>query len=39
MQCHVDFDASFVNGVMLPVDGGLSASNGQRNFLALFGQG
>jgi meso-butanediol dehydrogenase/(S,S)-butanediol dehydrogenase/diacetyl reductase len=31
-------DASFVNGVILPVDGGLSASNGQPNFLALFGQ-
>ena len=25
-------DASFVNGVVLPVDGGLSASNGQPNF-------
>ncbi|MFV0284689.1 MAG: SDR family NAD(P)-dependent oxidoreductase [Castellaniella sp.] len=25
-------DASFVNGVILPVDGGLSASNGQPNF-------
>jgi meso-butanediol dehydrogenase/(S,S)-butanediol dehydrogenase/diacetyl reductase len=32
-------DASFVNGVILPVDGGLAASNGQPNFLALFGQG
>ena len=31
-------DASFVNGVILPVDGGLAASNGQPNFLALFGQ-
>ncbi|MFD1874830.1 SDR family NAD(P)-dependent oxidoreductase [Hymenobacter bucti] len=30
-------DASFVNGVILPVDGGLSASNGQPNFLALLG--
>jgi meso-butanediol dehydrogenase/(S,S)-butanediol dehydrogenase/diacetyl reductase len=29
-------DASFVNGVILPVDGGLSASNGQPNFLASF---
>ncbi|AUH33926.1 SDR family NAD(P)-dependent oxidoreductase [Paracoccus tegillarcae] len=28
-------DASFVSGVVLPVDGGLSASNGQPNFLAL----
>ncbi|MEL6830049.1 MAG: SDR family oxidoreductase, partial [Pseudomonadota bacterium] len=25
-------DASFVNGVVLPVDGGVSASNGQPNF-------
>jgi meso-butanediol dehydrogenase/(S,S)-butanediol dehydrogenase/diacetyl reductase len=32
-------DASFVNGVILPVDGGLAASNGQPNFLELFGQG
>lgn len=32
-------DASFVNGVILPVDGGLAASNGQPNFLALLGQG
>lgn len=32
-------DASFVNGVILPVDGGLAASNGQPNILALFGQG
>jgi len=32
-------DASFVNGVILPVDGGLAASNGQPNFLAFFGQG
>ena len=30
-------DASFVNGVILPVDGGLSASNGQPNFLSLLG--
>ena len=29
-------DAGFVNGVILPVDGGLSASNGQPNFLALL---
>lgn len=27
-------DARFVNGVVLPVDGGLSASNGQPNFTA-----
>ncbi|MES2463846.1 MAG: SDR family NAD(P)-dependent oxidoreductase [Armatimonadota bacterium] len=32
-------DARFVNGAILPVDGGLGASNGQPNFLALFGQG
>ncbi|RXH56195.1 3-oxoacyl-[acyl-carrier protein] reductase [Granulicella sibirica] len=32
-------DATFINGVNLPVDGGLHASNGQPNFLALFGQG
>jgi meso-butanediol dehydrogenase/(S,S)-butanediol dehydrogenase/diacetyl reductase len=32
-------DASFVNGVILPVDGGLAASNGQPNFLDLLGQG
>lgn len=30
-------DAGFVNGVILPVDGGLSASNGQPNFLSLLG--
>ena len=30
-------DASFVNGVILPVDGGLAASNGQPNILALLG--
>jgi meso-butanediol dehydrogenase/(S,S)-butanediol dehydrogenase/diacetyl reductase len=29
-------DAVFVNGVVLPVDGGLSASNGQPNFLSLL---
>lgn len=29
-------DASFVTGVNLPVDGGVSASNGQPNFLALM---
>lgn len=32
-------DALFINGVNLPVDGGLHASNGQPNFLSLFGQG
>ncbi len=31
-------DARFVNGVILPVDGGLHASNGQPNFLSLLGQ-
>ncbi len=31
-------DARFVNGVILPVDGGLGASNGQPNFLSLLGQ-
>ena len=31
-------DAIFVNGVVLPVDGGLSASNGQPNFLSLLGK-
>jgi meso-butanediol dehydrogenase/(S,S)-butanediol dehydrogenase/diacetyl reductase len=31
-------DASFVNGVIIPVDGGLAASNGQPNFLELLGQ-
>ncbi len=31
-------DAVFVNGVILPVDGGLSASNGQPNFLKIFNQ-
>jgi meso-butanediol dehydrogenase/(S,S)-butanediol dehydrogenase/diacetyl reductase len=30
-------DAIFVNGVILPVDGGLGASNGQPNFLKLLG--
>jgi meso-butanediol dehydrogenase/(S,S)-butanediol dehydrogenase/diacetyl reductase len=30
-------DAVFVNGVILPVDGGLGASNGQPNFLKLLG--
>ena len=30
-------DAAFVNGVLLPVDGGLSAPNGQPNFLTLLG--
>ena len=32
-------DALFINGVNLPVDGGLHASNGQPNFLSIFGQG
>jgi len=32
-------DALFINGVNLPVDGGLHASNGQPNFLSLLGQG
>jgi meso-butanediol dehydrogenase/(S,S)-butanediol dehydrogenase/diacetyl reductase len=32
-------DAVFVNGVILPVDGGLGASNGQPNFLTLLGAG
>jgi meso-butanediol dehydrogenase/(S,S)-butanediol dehydrogenase/diacetyl reductase len=31
-------DAGFINGVILPVDGGLHASNGQPNFLSLVGQ-
>ncbi len=31
-------DAGFINGVILPVDGGLQASNGQPNFLSLLGQ-
>jgi meso-butanediol dehydrogenase/(S,S)-butanediol dehydrogenase/diacetyl reductase len=31
-------DARFVNGVILPVDGGLGASNGQPNFLSILGQ-
>jgi len=29
-------DASFVSGVILPVDGGLGASNGQPNFLSML---
>lgn len=29
-------DARFINGAILPVDGGLNASNGQPNFLSLF---
>ncbi|WP_460135099.1 meso-2,3-butanediol dehydrogenase [Pseudomonas sp. S1_E04] len=29
-------DARFVNGAIVPVDGGLSASNGQPNFLSLL---
>jgi len=32
-------DAVFVNGAVLPVDGGLHASNGQPNFLSLFAKG
>jgi meso-butanediol dehydrogenase/(S,S)-butanediol dehydrogenase/diacetyl reductase len=32
-------DAVFINGVILPIDGGLHASNGQPNFLKLLGQG
>jgi meso-butanediol dehydrogenase/(S,S)-butanediol dehydrogenase/diacetyl reductase len=31
-------DAVFVNGVILPVDGGLHASNGQPNFLSSLGE-
>ena len=31
-------DAVFVNGVILPVDGGLNASNGQPNFLSILGK-
>jgi meso-butanediol dehydrogenase / (S,S)-butanediol dehydrogenase / diacetyl reductase len=30
-------DALFINGVNLAIDGGLQASNGQPNFLSLFG--
>jgi meso-butanediol dehydrogenase/(S,S)-butanediol dehydrogenase/diacetyl reductase len=30
-------DAGFVNGAIIPVDGGLSASNGQPNFLKFLG--
>jgi meso-butanediol dehydrogenase/(S,S)-butanediol dehydrogenase/diacetyl reductase len=29
-------DASFINGAILPVDGGVNASTGQPNFLSLF---
>ena len=32
-------DAIFINGVNLPIDGGLHASNGQPNFLSILGQG
>jgi meso-butanediol dehydrogenase/(S,S)-butanediol dehydrogenase/diacetyl reductase len=32
-------DAVFINGAVLPVDGGVGASNGQPNFLSLLGQG
>jgi meso-butanediol dehydrogenase / (S,S)-butanediol dehydrogenase / diacetyl reductase len=31
--------ARFINGVNLPIDGGLHASNGQPNFLSILGQG
>jgi glycerol-3-phosphate dehydrogenase len=30
-------DALFINGVNLPIHGGLHASNGQPNFLSIFG--
>lgn len=30
-------DAAFINGAIVPVDGGVSASNGQPNFLKHFG--
>jgi meso-butanediol dehydrogenase/(S,S)-butanediol dehydrogenase/diacetyl reductase len=32
-------DAIFINGVNLPIDGGLHASNGQPNFLSILGGG
>jgi meso-butanediol dehydrogenase / (S,S)-butanediol dehydrogenase / diacetyl reductase len=32
-------EARFINGVNLPIDGGLHASNGQPNFLSLVGRG
>jgi meso-butanediol dehydrogenase/(S,S)-butanediol dehydrogenase/diacetyl reductase len=32
-------DAVFINGVNLPIDGGVHASNGQPNFLSLLGLG
>lgn len=32
-------DARFINGAILPVDGGLHASNGQPNFLSRLGRG
>jgi meso-butanediol dehydrogenase/(S,S)-butanediol dehydrogenase/diacetyl reductase len=32
-------DAIFINGVNLPIDGGVHASNGQPNFLSLLGLG
>jgi meso-butanediol dehydrogenase / (S,S)-butanediol dehydrogenase / diacetyl reductase len=32
-------EALFINGVNLPIDGGLHASNGRLNFLLLFGRG
>jgi meso-butanediol dehydrogenase / (S,S)-butanediol dehydrogenase / diacetyl reductase len=31
-------DARFINGTIVPVDGGVNASNGQPNFLKLFAQ-
>jgi meso-butanediol dehydrogenase / (S,S)-butanediol dehydrogenase / diacetyl reductase len=31
-------DARFINGAIVPVDGGVNASNGQPNFLKLFAQ-
>lgn len=30
-------DARFINGAILPIDGGVNASNGQPNFLSLLG--
>ena len=30
-------DAGFINGAIIPVDGGVTASNGQPNFLKDFG--
>ena len=31
------YDAAFINGVVLPVDGGVGTSNGQPNFLKFLG--